>query len=149
VVDAYSLAVVALSAIAMAALGGWLVFGQRDESKSSAVQSQIKDLQRQIKSTQNRIEGASQDLLAVAERLESSLNKLTERVAALEADLAATTGLSGQSEIAYFRKELQRLSRANAGIYDELSTILKYINTRQRNAEGLASPLEQTTELKA
>jgi DNA repair exonuclease SbcCD ATPase subunit len=134
----------------MAALGGWLVFGQRDESKSSAVQSQIKDLQRQIKSTQNRIEGASQDLLAVAERLESSLNKLAERVAMLEADLAAaTTGLSGQSEIAYFRKELQRLSRANAGIYDQLSTILKYINTRQRNAESLASSLEQTTELKA
>lgn len=88
-------------------------------------------------------------MLAVAERLESSLNKLTERVASLEADLAATTGLSGQSEIAYFRKELQRLSRANAGIYDELSTILKYINTRQRSGDSLASSLQQTTELKA
>ena len=146
--DAYSLAVVLLSAIAMAAVGGWLVFGQRDE-KLSAAQSQVRDLKQRIKSAQNRIEATNQHLLTAAERLESSLNKLTERVASLEADLAATTGLSGQSEIAYFRKELQRLSRANAGIYDELSTVLKYINTTQRRGEGLASAREQITELKA
>jgi peptidoglycan hydrolase CwlO-like protein len=149
VVDAYSLAIVLLSAIAMAAMGGWLVFGRQDESKLSAAQSQVRDLKQQIKSTQNRIEATNQHLLTAAERLESSLNKLTERVATLEADLAATTGLSGQSEIAYFRKELQRLSRANAGIYDELSTILKYINSTQRHGDGLASALEQITDDKA
>jgi septal ring factor EnvC (AmiA/AmiB activator) len=148
-VDAYSLAVVLLSAIAMAAVGGWLVFGHRDENKLSVAQSQVRDLKQQIKSAQNRIEATNQHLLTAAERLESSLNKLTERVASLEADLAATTGLSGQSEIAYFRKELQRLSRANAGIYDELSTVLKYINTTQRHGEGSAAARERITELKA
>jgi chromosome segregation ATPase len=148
-VDAYSLAVVLLSAIAMAAAGAWLVFGQRDQGKLSAAQSQLRDLKQQIKSAQNRIDATNQRLLAAAEHLESLLNKLTERVASLEGDLAATTGLSGQSEIAYFRKELQRLSRANAGIYDELSTVLKYINTTQRHADGLAPAPERITDLKA
>jgi chromosome segregation ATPase len=145
-VDAYSLAVVLLSSIGMAALSGWLVFGRRDENNLSAVQPQIRDLEEQTKSTQNRIDATNQDLLTLAERLEASLNQLTERVTALEADLAAPTSLSGKLEVTYFRKELQRLSRANKGIYDELSTILKYISTMQRNADGLASTLQQTTE---
>jgi hypothetical protein len=76
------------------------------------------------------------------------LKQLIERVTALEADLAATTGLSGKSEVTYLRKELQRLSRANAGIYDELSRVLMYINTTQKSADGLASGLQQTTEVK-
>jgi chromosome segregation ATPase len=148
VLDAYSLAVVLLSSIGMAALGGWLVFGRRDENNLSAVQPQIRDLEEQTKSTQNRIDATNQHLLTLAERLEASLNQLTERVTALEADLAAPTGLSGKLEVTYFRKELQRLSRANKGIYDELSTILKYINTTRRSADGLASALQQNTELK-
>lgn len=142
--DAYSLAVVLLSSIGMAALCGWLVFGRRDENNLSAVQPQIRDLEEQTKSTQNRIDATNQHLLTLAERLEASLNQLTERVTALEADLAATTGLSGKLEVTYFRKELQRLSRVNTGIHDELSTILKYINTMRRSA----SALQQTTELK-
>lgn len=147
-VDAYSFAVVLVSSIGMAALGGWLIFGRRDENNLSAVQAQIADLGALTKSTQNRIDATNRHLRAVAERLESSLNQLTERVTALEADLAATTGLSGKSEITYLRKELQRLSRANADIYDELSRILKYVNAKQRSADGLASALEQTTEVK-
>jgi hypothetical protein len=75
------------------------------------------------------------------------LDQLAERVTALEADLAATTGLSGKSEVEYFRKELKRLSRVNTAIYDELSTILKYINSKQRSADGLRLALEQTSEL--
>jgi chromosome segregation ATPase len=147
-VDAYSLAIVLSSSIGIAALGGWLVFGRRDENNLSAVQSQIRDLEEQTKSTQNRMDATNQHLNTVAERLESSLKQLIERVTALEADLAATTGLSGKSEVTYLRKELQRLSRANAGIYDELSRVLMYINTMQRSADGLASGLQQTTEVK-
>ncbi len=44
-VDAYSLAVVLLSSIAMAALGGWLVFGRRHGSNLSAVEARIRDLE--------------------------------------------------------------------------------------------------------
>jgi hypothetical protein len=61
-VDAYSLAVVLSSSVGMAALGGWLVFGRRDENNLSAVQSQIRDLEEQTKSTQNRIDATNQHL---------------------------------------------------------------------------------------
>ena len=138
--DAYSVAGVLLSSIGMAALVGWLVFGRRDESNESNLSDvQITDLQAQTKSAQNRIDAVDQHLLALAGRLESSLSQLTERITALEADLAATTGLNGKGEIDYLRKELQRLSKSNASIFEELSTILKYINITQRNAEGRAA----------
>ena len=146
-VDAYSLAVVLLSSIAMAALGGWFVFGRRHETNLSTVEARIRELEGRSGATYKKIDNVDRHFLTLAQRLETSLNQLTERVTALEADLAATTGLSGKSEVEYFRKELKRLSRVNRAIYDELSTILKYINSKQRSADGLRLALEQTTDL--